>query len=260
MPHDWPADVCHLVRRRSRAPVDRGGPAGPGSRPPGRRTTARREHPDDFYDAELLRLRAHTRTDPADRQADITAAFELARRQGATPVRIARRPRRFRTARRNRARRTGRCGRPLPGRLPVARTGTGQGGTGLTGEHVAGAPVGIVVAGRRSARGGGGCGRQCRSMPRRRGTGQQRLSVSAARKRAPTGPNNAAVAGPGSRRQCRRDGGEVGGLGSRWRSRRRGWHRYRRACGYDGRLGRNGSTRVGAWTSASSTTPWPPHG
>ena len=37
-----------------------------------------------FYDAELLRLRAHTRTDPADRQADITAAFELARRQGAT--------------------------------------------------------------------------------------------------------------------------------------------------------------------------------
>ena len=36
-----------------------------------------------FYDAELLRLRAHTRTDSGDRQADITAAFELARRQGA---------------------------------------------------------------------------------------------------------------------------------------------------------------------------------
>ena len=37
-----------------------------------------------FYDAELLRLRAHTHTDPDDRQADITAALELARRQGAT--------------------------------------------------------------------------------------------------------------------------------------------------------------------------------
>jgi hypothetical protein len=37
-----------------------------------------------FYDAELLRLRAHTHTDPDARQADITAALELARRQGAT--------------------------------------------------------------------------------------------------------------------------------------------------------------------------------
>jgi class 3 adenylate cyclase len=35
-----------------------------------------------FYDAELLRLRAHTRTDA--RQADIAAALDLARRQGAT--------------------------------------------------------------------------------------------------------------------------------------------------------------------------------
>ena len=37
-----------------------------------------------FYDAELLRLRAHTHTDPDARQADIAAARELARRQGAT--------------------------------------------------------------------------------------------------------------------------------------------------------------------------------
>jgi hypothetical protein len=31
-----------------------------------------------------LRLRAHTHTDPQQRQADITAALELARGQGAT--------------------------------------------------------------------------------------------------------------------------------------------------------------------------------
>ena len=37
-----------------------------------------------FYDAELLRLRAHTHTDPDARRADIAAAIELARRQGAT--------------------------------------------------------------------------------------------------------------------------------------------------------------------------------
>jgi hypothetical protein len=37
-----------------------------------------------FYDAELLRLRAHTQTELAARQADIDAALELARRQGAT--------------------------------------------------------------------------------------------------------------------------------------------------------------------------------
>ena len=37
-----------------------------------------------FYDAELLRLRAQTHADPAARQADINAALELARRQGAT--------------------------------------------------------------------------------------------------------------------------------------------------------------------------------
>lgn len=37
-----------------------------------------------FYDAELLRLRAHTHTDPETMQADISAAVDLARRQGAT--------------------------------------------------------------------------------------------------------------------------------------------------------------------------------
>jgi hypothetical protein len=37
-----------------------------------------------FYDAELLRLRAHTRETSADRQADLGAALELARRQGAS--------------------------------------------------------------------------------------------------------------------------------------------------------------------------------
>jgi class 3 adenylate cyclase/tetratricopeptide (TPR) repeat protein len=37
-----------------------------------------------FYDAELLRLRARTHTDPDARQADVGAAVELAHRQGAT--------------------------------------------------------------------------------------------------------------------------------------------------------------------------------
>ena len=37
-----------------------------------------------FYDAELMRLRAHTHTDPDARRADIGAALALARRQGAT--------------------------------------------------------------------------------------------------------------------------------------------------------------------------------
>jgi class 3 adenylate cyclase/tetratricopeptide (TPR) repeat protein len=37
-----------------------------------------------FYDAELLRLRAHTHTDPDARRADITAALALGRGQGAT--------------------------------------------------------------------------------------------------------------------------------------------------------------------------------
>jgi class 3 adenylate cyclase/tetratricopeptide (TPR) repeat protein len=37
-----------------------------------------------FYDAELLRLRAHTHADPDTRRADIAAALALARRQGAT--------------------------------------------------------------------------------------------------------------------------------------------------------------------------------
>ncbi len=37
-----------------------------------------------FYDAELLRLRAHTHKESAARQADLDAALALARRQGAT--------------------------------------------------------------------------------------------------------------------------------------------------------------------------------
>ncbi len=37
-----------------------------------------------FYDAEMLRLRARTHDEPGARQADINAALELARRQGAT--------------------------------------------------------------------------------------------------------------------------------------------------------------------------------
>ena len=36
-----------------------------------------------FYDAELLRLRAHTVADPVARHADLNAARDLARRQGA---------------------------------------------------------------------------------------------------------------------------------------------------------------------------------
>jgi class 3 adenylate cyclase/tetratricopeptide (TPR) repeat protein len=37
-----------------------------------------------FYDAELLRLRAHVQHDPTAREADVDAAIQLARRQGAT--------------------------------------------------------------------------------------------------------------------------------------------------------------------------------
>jgi class 3 adenylate cyclase len=37
-----------------------------------------------FYDAELLRLRAQTHDEPAQRQSDVNAALVLARRQGAT--------------------------------------------------------------------------------------------------------------------------------------------------------------------------------
>jgi hypothetical protein len=36
-----------------------------------------------FYEAELLRLRAHTHTDPVDRRADLAAALGIARQQGA---------------------------------------------------------------------------------------------------------------------------------------------------------------------------------
>jgi len=42
-----------------------------------------RESGMQFYDAELLRLRAHTHGDPAAVQADLQAALALARRQGA---------------------------------------------------------------------------------------------------------------------------------------------------------------------------------
>jgi hypothetical protein len=37
-----------------------------------------------YYDAELLRLRAHTHHDAQARRADLDAATELGRRQGAT--------------------------------------------------------------------------------------------------------------------------------------------------------------------------------
>jgi predicted ATPase len=36
-----------------------------------------------FYDAELRRQRAHTHTDPEERQADLAVALQLAHRQGA---------------------------------------------------------------------------------------------------------------------------------------------------------------------------------
>jgi len=36
-----------------------------------------------FYDAELLRLRAHTESDPDDRAAGLARALSLVRRQGA---------------------------------------------------------------------------------------------------------------------------------------------------------------------------------
>ena len=74
----------HLLRQRARAAVDRRRATRPGPRPPGHRAALARDTGMHFYDAELLRLRAHTHTDPDARQADIGAALDLARRQGAT--------------------------------------------------------------------------------------------------------------------------------------------------------------------------------
>ncbi len=42
-----------------------------------------------YYDAELLRIRAHTHTDATKRTADLQAAIDLARRQGRVHLRIA---------------------------------------------------------------------------------------------------------------------------------------------------------------------------
>ena len=58
-----------------------------------------------FYDAELLRLRAHTNTDLDARRADLETALELAPTPGRDTLRTARRLRRFRTTQPTRARR-----------------------------------------------------------------------------------------------------------------------------------------------------------
>ena len=54
----------HLLRRHARAAVDRRRPTRAGPRPPGHRTALAQDTGMCFYDAELLRLRAHTHTDP----------------------------------------------------------------------------------------------------------------------------------------------------------------------------------------------------
>jgi hypothetical protein len=60
-----------------------------------------------FYDAELLRLRAHTHTDPARMQADVSTRRRPGPPPGRDPLRTARRAGRFRPARPTR---TGRIG------------------------------------------------------------------------------------------------------------------------------------------------------
>ncbi len=52
-----------------------------------------------FYEAELLRVRAHTYDDPGARHAGLRAAIELAQTQGCPGLRITLRCRRFRTHR-----------------------------------------------------------------------------------------------------------------------------------------------------------------
>jgi hypothetical protein len=73
-----------------------------------------------FYDAELLRLRAHTNADPDARRADIAAALELARRQGATFFELRAAVDDF-DLRGEPARRPRRRGQPNPHRQPTAR-------------------------------------------------------------------------------------------------------------------------------------------
>jgi predicted ATPase len=41
-----------------------------------------------FYDAELLRIRAHTTDDPQSQRADLCAAIDLARKQGAPVIEL----------------------------------------------------------------------------------------------------------------------------------------------------------------------------
>ena len=84
-----------------------------------------------FYDAELLRLRAHTHTDPEPRQADIGAAARTRPPPGRDPVRTARRARRLRAPRPARARRPHRRRQPHPRRQRVAGTRAGPGPTAV---------------------------------------------------------------------------------------------------------------------------------
>ena len=70
--------------RSPRAAVDRRRPtrAGP---PPGHRTGLGRDTGMRVYDAELLRLRAHTYTGPGARQAGLAAALKLSVRASLIP-------------------------------------------------------------------------------------------------------------------------------------------------------------------------------
>ena len=92
-----------------------------------------------IYDAEAARPHAH-------RLRRSSSRHHRRVRTGPPPrrlrLRTACRPRRFRTARSGCACRTGRRAQSLPDRLPVARTGTGQGGIELTGEQANDADIG----------------------------------------------------------------------------------------------------------------------
>ena len=80
-----------------------------------------------FYDAELLRLRAHTHTDPDARRADLGAALALARRQGATLFELRAALDDFELRGEPARAALSRCGRPLPRGQQVAGTRAGPG-------------------------------------------------------------------------------------------------------------------------------------
>ena len=118
--------LCHLLRRRPRAAVDRRRPTRTGPRPPGHRAGAGPGHRD-------VLLRRRTATAPCPHPHRPRRSPRRYRRRprtgppaGRDPLRTARRPRRFRAPRRGRTCGAGRCGQSFSagsGSLELERAG-----------------------------------------------------------------------------------------------------------------------------------------